>query len=760
MPGGSEEPAESTETNNTNHLIHPAMRPELELIEKIERYLNNELSDADKVAFEKQIVNDPALQEEINLQLDVMQGIERADLIQKIQTAKKNYTWRMNFRNWGLGGFVVIIVLIAALLYYNSKTDRHSYEGTSLPEYNEQGEKQWADADRNIPAQQFIIDAAKDTVIETRGGIVMAIAANSFLDENGKPVNGNLQLVVKEALDEATIINGGLSTRSGNDLLETGGMFFIDARKDGNILSVDPSKGIYTEIPTDSIKPGMQLFKGNRKPDGTIDWINPKPIERDLVPVDIETLNFYPPGYLDSLQRWGDDITNKKFTDSLYYSFAWLFSLKMDTVYISERFPDRFRLRVHQSDSLPSNGMQVDPIFQRFYSEYFSHGCCEINPAKIKTIWSKDFENTILSTREFEERITWIHKACDYKILDMYINNLDKNLSDIDSMVALQLPNDGYYRPIKNQFLSFASRHNRKVKNGSKQFQLLRDYYQNKTKAFTEAIIKTQDDFWKKQRQLDEQANRKKFEHEIDSTNRVNQNIEEEFTINLKEAYRQLGYDTLIKPQRNISTYNVQVTTTGWNNVDRYVVESTVNRSTLDYTDTQTGKKAVINYEAVSIEVNQWKEYDQLYVYLIPDKLSSFMRVNGANGKYSEKLNELIKYKLICIAYKGEQSYYYSMDNVEAKEYTDIVFTAIQKEELGMKLNGISNLSQASAVLKENEYFQLYDIDQKRQANRKTLQILRGKVLLVIFPCLIHSEGAYLIADPDKWFQSERSYAK
>ncbi|TMI71650.1 MAG: hypothetical protein E6H09_12985 [Bacteroidetes bacterium] len=55
---------------------------------------------------------------------------------------------------------------------------------------------------------------------------------------------------------------------------------------------------------------------------GTIDWIDPKPLEHDLLPVDIKSLNFYPPDYLDSLAHWGYDIKNKAFTDSLYYSFA------------------------------------------------------------------------------------------------------------------------------------------------------------------------------------------------------------------------------------------------------------------------------------------------------------------------------------------------------------------------------------------------------------------------------------------------------
>ncbi|MEJ0083218.1 MAG: hypothetical protein WDM78_20225 [Puia sp.] len=79
----------------------------------------------------------------------------------------------------------------------------------------------------------------------------------------------------------------------------------MDARKDGEVLMINPANGIYAEVPTDSVKPGMQLFSGRRMPDGRIDWINPGPLEHSLVPVDIQSLNFYPPHYLDSLKRWG-----------------------------------------------------------------------------------------------------------------------------------------------------------------------------------------------------------------------------------------------------------------------------------------------------------------------------------------------------------------------------------------------------------------------------------------------------------------------
>ncbi|MDP4263215.1 MAG: hypothetical protein Q8941_11865 [Bacteroidota bacterium] len=720
------------------------MRPELELMEKIEQYLKGEMTDPGKASFESQIANDPALAEQVKLQADIMRGIERNILKQKIQIAGKRFRWGVNARKWGLGGLSVAVILSVVFFYDKNASHHYAYEGKSLPEYNEQGEKKWADADRNIPAQIFLLNASKDTVIETKGGIVMAVPAHVFLDENGNPVDGRIELAVKEALDPATIMKAGLSTRSGNNLLESGGMFFTDARKDGKILKIDPAHGIYAEIPTDNNRPGMQLFNGKRTMSGNIDWINPKPLEHDLVPVDIQMLNFYPPHYLDSLQQWGYDRMNKKFTDSLYYSLARLFA--NETEYIGpaskpimenekssgkmskSEFLDKL---LKNGSSQPRKYYSTDTITSSADSS-ISETCYGINPSKIKAIWNEKFQNTILATREFEERLYWIHVYRDPAIFDLYVNNLDKSLSVIDSLAALIWHGGSDVYKI---FSSFASRHDGKVQNGSKQFEMLREYYQNKARAFTEAIAKTENEFWGKQAQLDDEALDRRTKHETDSINRMAQNFREELRLNIKEAYRQLGYDTAIVPRPGTSAYRAQVTTTGWCNVDRYVTESTITRTSLNYTEPGTGKKAIINYLPVSVQVDQWKQYDRLNVYLLPDRLTSFMRLDGIEGKYTEKLDELMRYKLICIAYKDEQAYFYSKDTIEAKDYSTIILTPAGKDELNKKLNSAGNFTQSSFLDREND-FALFDItDQKRQKYNLGLQELTRRATELIFPC-------------------------
>jgi hypothetical protein len=694
------------------------MRNELELIEKIERYLKDQLSAAEKLAFEEQMAKDPALQEEVTLQQEIMTGVERVALRKKVQKASIRFKLGRNIIKWGLIGLGIIVLMFAAL--YFGKVSHHplSYAGTSLPEYNEAGGKGWADADKNLAAQIFTLDVSGDTVIETREGMVLSVPANGFLDDNGQTVKGKMELIIKEAFDPATIIHAGLSSRSGDRLLETGGMFFVDARKDGKALRMDPARTIYAEIPTDTVKPGMQAFTGKRMPGGAIDWTNPVPLEHSLVPVDILSLDFYPPHYLDSLKKWGYNSGDKAFTDSLYYSFATLFQ------------------HAAPSKPLPANAVMVEQNKSDTSAAAIRPGpsdsaLCGINPAKIKTIWSKDFQNTLLSTREFEQRIRRIHAYGDSRIFDLYVNNLDKKLCTIDSMAAREL--SGGWR---EQFLSFASRQDGNVKNEVRQLDKLREYYQKKTKAWTEAIAKTQNDFWNQQDTFDNLSKSKHLEHWKDSINRYEQNILEEIDLNLKEAWRQLGYDTTNRYRRMSTTvYTVAVTNTGWCNVDRFVIESVVAGTTLNFTDLQTGKKAIIRYQPVFFQVKGAIEYDRLYVYLLPEKLSSFIRLTSPSGNFSQKLNELMRYNLFCVAYKSEQAFFYSQENIQPKDYSTIVLTGIGKNELDKELNNMGNLTQTSDLKKENDFFKFEIKDQKRRNYNQGLRELKDMVMRAIFPC-------------------------
>ncbi|HET6994753.1 MAG TPA: hypothetical protein VFI06_07215, partial [Chitinophagaceae bacterium] len=118
-----------------------------------------------------------------------------------------------------------------------------------------------------------------------------------------------------------------------------------------------------------------------------------------------------------------------------------------------------------------------------------------------------------------------------------------------------------------------------------------------------------------------------------------------------------------------------------------------------------------------------------------PSKLNSFMRLDGAEGKYSEKLNELMQYDLVCIAYKDEQAYYYSQKEIKPGNYTAISLTMIGKDELDQQLNSFGGQNQLAELKKEKDYFLFEIVDTKRQKHNMALQELTEKIRPVIFSC-------------------------
>lgn len=774
------------------------MRKELELIETIENYLKGNLSETDKVAFEKKINENPELKKEVELQKQVLKGIERTGLKQSAKQGLKKYKFNKGLKNWGLGGLVIAVIALSSVFVYNAVTKSTHKENAAydLPELNEQGEKLWSDADKYLEPQNFELNADQDTVVETADGIVIAIPANSFLDANGQPAKGKIQLEVKEALNSADIMKAGLNTKSGDKLLETGGMFYINARQDGASLKIDTKNPLYAEIPTDEVKPGMQLFEGKRLADGSIDWVNPKSIVKDLIPVDILSLNFYPPNYLDSLKSWGYNNKDKKFTDSLYYSFASMFvaplpqavknSIKKDTsksipqdnvttnsgivrldesnwdgyYRVSQVFAIRkgnkidtvtrnYNYNVGKYDTIvvtkvgnnrylpigqtvpiknPTKTLSSEfsrkklptpqatiPSSQLFSEIYSPKG---INPATIKTIWSNDFQNTLLATRDFEERLPYIFKTCDESILDMYINNLDQNLSFIDSSVA---------NALHPEFMQFAMRGDGKVKNQSRTVQLLKKYYSERTQQFTEAIAKTKNEFWAKQSKADFEAREKEETYTSQNIQRLSNNFQEALRINALTISGRMRSKVAL-PQ---ATYGVVVYRTGWSNCDRYVSPNAVVAVDLNVSTSMPP----ITSNPMIISLNERENYDRVLVYLLPDELSSFIRVSPRNDIYEEQLSEIMIYKLVCIAYKGDKHFYFSQDNIKSGKHSVSLIKTDEATILN-NINKLSKLSQVKAMNDELAFISFQKEEAKRQVELAKINELTNKVRPVIFPCM------------------------
>jgi len=329
------------------------MNPEITKI--IEQYLNNELSAADRQAFEQRLSGNEQLQQELDLQQLIREGAKRAAQRSLIQQTGSSYHFRKNL----LTAAVVVAVagVIALTTWLAIRNTKAESPILTEQQYSSLVSKLDTIAPmEHIEAEYFRLGAA-DTVVLSDNGVLLSVPEGAFL-LNGKPYNGAKIVQWQEAVDASAIVKAGLSTMSGDRLLETQGMFGVQGfTVDGRKLEVNPKIGLYVQVPVDEVKAGMQLFEGKPGKNGVIDWQNPQPLEKIPVMADMKDLDFYPPGYEKELNnlKWK---TAKKSRDSLYLSFE-----ELDVV------PEAQVVTATKQDNVPmhavsSEAMAVDPVLQ------------------------------------------------------------------------------------------------------------------------------------------------------------------------------------------------------------------------------------------------------------------------------------------------------------------------------------------------------------------------------------------------------------
>lgn len=286
----------------------------------IERYLQNELSEEGKVAFEKELAQKPALQEEMELHILVREGAKRAALRKQIQRAGKQYHLR---KKLALVTVVVVLIVLAGAVFVALSKHSSNGEITQHTVLNEtQVQKMESELAFSGIQPEYFRWNGKDAVFLSKSGVLLSVTKQSFV-LNGNPYVGEVLIQWQEAQQATEIVKAGLSTVSGNDLLETQGMFAFQAfTPSGESLQVSEQSGIYVQVPVDEIKQGMMLFQGVKDAKGNIDWQQPRALEKLPVPARMDELDLFPPGYEAKLDEWKWKQAKKQ-RDSLYLSFEY-----------------------------------------------------------------------------------------------------------------------------------------------------------------------------------------------------------------------------------------------------------------------------------------------------------------------------------------------------------------------------------------------------------------------------------------------------
>jgi len=128
-----------------------------------------------------------------------------------------------------------------------------------------------------IPVKEFVIHADDDTIITGEKGTVLKIDRGTFKDCLGKPVNGQVEIRLKEIYSKSDHVLSGLTTTSDGKILETGGMLYLNAYQKGKVLCISDSAKIGIIVPAGKIQQGMKLYKGRFfDKTATVNWIEPE----------------------------------------------------------------------------------------------------------------------------------------------------------------------------------------------------------------------------------------------------------------------------------------------------------------------------------------------------------------------------------------------------------------------------------------------------------------------------------------------------
>ncbi len=123
--------------------------------------------------------------------------------------------------------------------------------------------------------QSFTVDPGLPQTVRGDKGGRFLIEANSFVDAEGRPVTGLIDISLVEAYEMGDMLLAGLTTTSGDRLLETGGMFELTATdEEGNPVFLADGKTIASSIPTSDYDEQMRIFNGrfHEEEEGTLDW--------------------------------------------------------------------------------------------------------------------------------------------------------------------------------------------------------------------------------------------------------------------------------------------------------------------------------------------------------------------------------------------------------------------------------------------------------------------------------------------------------
>lgn len=554
-----------------------------------------------------------------------------------------------------------------------------------------------------VPSQTFDIDSKQDNVIEGENGTVVVCPKGCFKNAKGEIVEDNVKIELSEALSLEDMLLSNLTTTSDSKQLETDGMIYFNATANGEQLTINKDNPIHIEIPTTEKKAGMMAYKGIRDEKGNMNWIEPKELDNYLVTVDINSLDFLPQGFQTEVDRGMPykkyKTTTQGLTDSLYYQLSVTDGSSLIQGFVPTNYNEPYYNKGKQvvKGKYTSNSYHVNSKDEAVKDSSSSKSNCGIDPAIIKVIKSEKYQNTFIATREFEARLKIIFKTCNNAVLETYINNLDKNLYEVDSMAAIAVGESQYHE----DFVNFSLHRLTKVNQADKYADLLKGYYEKQ-------LTKVKSELEKRQEKLMKELNEKNEEAQ-----------------KVADDYKKLLWK---REKYRMETYGFNWTETGWINIDN----GTLPKS--------WGPKAT-----EGIYVDNGKEFDRVYSYFVFTSIKSLYRLNTSDNVEFYAGNDQDKKMLmpnegtailISIGYKGETP------SLAIKEFElglpikyNLTLAPSTLDKVREAIRPYEKYAKANKISKDLEFMAKFYKEEQRQKELKKESEFILQLWKIAFPC-------------------------
>ncbi len=448
-----------------------------------------------------------------------------------------------------------------------------------------------------VKSEHYSINPSIENVIESNKGYLVILPSDGFLDKKGNVVTDSIDIELAIASDISDYILSNLMLADTQYYYDLYASFFINATKEGQQLSINPNNPIYIELPVDN---KLSLFKCNRDNQGNMSQISELEAVDYLTCIPLDLLDFLPPGFEIAVEK-GLPIKNysystKELLDSLFYSFSTpVFPRERNVIYgqlcmISFINPIYKLLAQEDAEVITET---VDSAVS----------ICGINPASIKAIKSKKFNNTLIATREFETRLKSIYATCDNIVLEFYINNLNKNLWEIDQMVAEYLsPSHKQYKA----FINFSSYKQTNVNISEKDALILSKYYAKKKRKIEGELQILKQEIQKKER------------------------LEQQIAIEKRKEYGKL---LQARQKYRMNKFGFKLTEFGW------------------YNGTTKTPISIVDTFSLNVSIDNGNEFERSYTYVINPKINSIFSLLSEN---KINFNKAFSYDPILLLWKKQ----------------------------------------------------------------------------------------------------------